>query len=120
MAKQQARVIEGMSNKSQTSDNYRNRVSKRERKAATTLGVAVIAFLVFWFPYNTMVIIDAFRNSISPPLVVDIMCWFAYSNSAINPLICSFFYPWFQKAMKVIVSCKMMKHDCSTMNLFSE
>ncbi|XP_065257314.1 trace amine-associated receptor 7a-like [Emys orbicularis] len=118
VAKRQARMIEMMSNNTQSSDNYSDRVSRRERKAAKTIGIAVIAFVVFWSPYSIIVITDAFFNFITPPLVFDIVVWFTYSNSAINPLIYSVFYPWFRKAMKVIVSCKMLQLDCSTMNLF--
>ncbi|XP_039387817.1 trace amine-associated receptor 7a-like [Mauremys reevesii] len=120
VAKQQARMIEMMSNNTQSSGNYNDRVRKRERKAAKTLGIAAIAFLVCWSPFFINVIIDAFLDFITPSLLFDIMVWFTYSNSAINPLIYSLFYPWFRKAMKVIVSCKMLRLDCSTMNLFIE
>uniref|UniRef100_K7F5S9 Trace amine-associated receptor 9-like n=1 Tax=Pelodiscus sinensis TaxID=13735 RepID=K7F5S9_PELSI len=120
VAKRQARMIEIMNNNTQSFENYSDRVAKRERKAAKTLGIAVIAFLIFWSPYFITVIIDAFLNFITPPLVFDIMVWVTYSNSAINPLIYSLFYPWFRKAMKVIVSCKIFRLDCSTMNLFTE
>ncbi|XP_053879867.1 trace amine-associated receptor 7a-like [Malaclemys terrapin pileata] len=119
VAKRQARMIEMMSNKIQSSGNYSDRGRKRERKAAKTLGIAAIAFLVCWSPFFISVIIDAFLNFITPPLLFDIMVWFTYSNSAINPLIYSLFYPWFRKAMKVIVSFKMLRLDCSTMNLFT-
>ncbi|XP_034622888.1 trace amine-associated receptor 7a-like [Trachemys scripta elegans] len=119
VAKRQARMIEMMSNNIQLPDTYSDRVSKRERKAAKTLGIAAIAFLVCWSPFFISVIIDAFLNFITPPLLFDIMVWFTYSNSAINPLIYSLFYPWFRKAMKVIVSFKMLRLDCSTMNLFT-
>uniref|UniRef100_A0A8C0G7I7 G-protein coupled receptors family 1 profile domain-containing protein n=1 Tax=Chelonoidis abingdonii TaxID=106734 RepID=A0A8C0G7I7_CHEAB len=119
VAKRQARMIEIMSNTTQLSD-FNNRLSRRERKAAKTLGVPVFAFLVFWSPLFITVIINAFLNFITPPLVIHIVVWFAYSNSAINPLIYSLFYPWFRKAMKVIVSCKILRFDCSTMSLFSE
>ncbi|KAM9154325.1 trace amine-associated receptor 7a-like [Pangshura tecta] len=120
VAKQQARMIEMMSNNTQSSGNYSDRVRKRERKAAKTLGIVAIAFLVCWSPFFINVIIDAFLDFITPPFLFDIMVWFTYSNSAINPLIYSLFYPWFRKAMKVIVSCKMFWLDCSTMNLFTE
>ncbi|XP_075779280.1 trace amine-associated receptor 7a-like [Pelodiscus sinensis] len=119
VVKRQARVIETMNN-TQSSENYSDRVAKRERKAAKILGIAVIAFLVLWTPYSITVMTDAFFNFIIPPLVFDIVVWFTYSNSAINPLIYSLFYPWFRKAIKVIVSCKILWLDCSTMNLFPE
>ncbi|XP_006136336.2 trace amine-associated receptor 9-like [Pelodiscus sinensis] len=119
VVKRQARMIE-TTNNTQSSENYSDRVAKRERKAAKTLGIAVIAFMVFWTPYTVTVIIDPFLNFITPAPVFDIMLWFTYSNSAVNPLIYSLFYPWFRKAMKVIVSCKIFWLDCSTMNLFPE
>nr|XP_048702260.1 trace amine-associated receptor 7a-like [Caretta caretta] len=119
VAKQQARMIE-RSNNTQSPDNYSDRVSRRERKAAKTLGIAVIAFLVCWSPFFITVIIDVFLNFITSPLLFDIVVWFTYSSSAINPLIYSVFYPWFRKAMKVILSCKMLRLNSSTMNLFPE
>ncbi|KAM9002906.1 trace amine-associated receptor 7a-like [Sarcophilus harrisii] len=117
VAKHQARKIEQMGNKMFSEGD---KVSKRERKAAVTLGIAVMAFLVFWSPYFITVMIDSFFNSIVPPLASDIMIWFAYSNSAINPLIYAFFYPWFRKAIKVVLSCKILWINCSSMNLFSD
>ncbi|XP_039386709.1 trace amine-associated receptor 9-like [Mauremys reevesii] len=120
VAKRQAKMIEMMSNNSQSSNNYSDRVGRRERKAAKTLGIPVIAFLVFWSPYLIVDIINVCLNFRTPPLAFDIVSWFTYSNSAINPLIYSLFYPWFRKAMKVIVSCKILCLDCSTMSLFSE
>uniref|UniRef100_A0A286Y5Z1 G-protein coupled receptors family 1 profile domain-containing protein n=1 Tax=Cavia porcellus TaxID=10141 RepID=A0A286Y5Z1_CAVPO len=121
IAKQQARKIESLSNKTATSsDSYKDRVARRERKAATTLGIAVIAFLISWSPYFIDSVIDAFLGFITPTYVFEILVWIAYYNSAMNPLIYAFFYPWFRKAIKLTVTGKLFRQNSSTINLFPE
>ena len=120
IAKQQARKIENLRSKTgRCSKSYQDRVAKRERKAARTLGVAVLAFLVSWLPYFLDSIIDAFLGFITPTYVYEILVWIAYYNSAMNPLIYAFFYPWFRKAIKFIVTGKVLRVNSSTVNLFS-
>ncbi|XP_004630375.1 trace amine-associated receptor 7a-like [Octodon degus] len=119
IAKQQARKIESLSNRTaKSSDSYKDRVARRERKAATTLGVAVIAFLISWLPYYIDSIIDAFLGFITPTYVYEILVWIAYYNSALNPLIYAFFYPWFRKAIKLIVTGQVFIQNSSAMKLF--
>ncbi|XP_068933248.1 trace amine-associated receptor 7a-like [Petaurus breviceps papuanus] len=121
VAKQQARKIESMNSKTESSsESYKARVSKRERKAAKTLGIAVIAFLISWFPYFIDSLIDAFLGFITPTYIYEILTWFAYYNSAMNPLIYAFFYPWFRRAIKLIVTGKVFRGHSSTIDLFSE
>ncbi|KAB1275125.1 Trace amine-associated receptor 7a [Camelus dromedarius] len=120
IAKQQARKIESVSNKTvRSSDSYRDRVAKRERKAAKTLGIAVVAFLISWLPYFVDSIIDAFLGFITPTYIYEILVWIAYFNSAMNPLIYAFFYPWFRKAIKLIVTGKALRENSSTIHLLS-
>uniref|UniRef100_F1MIP2 G-protein coupled receptors family 1 profile domain-containing protein n=1 Tax=Bos taurus TaxID=9913 RepID=F1MIP2_BOVIN len=120
IAKQQARKIENLRSKTgRCSNSYQDRVAKRERKAARTLGIAVLAFLVSWLPYFLDSIIDAFLGFITPTYVYEILVWIAYYNSAMNPLIYAFFYPWFRKAIKLIVTGKVLRENSSTVNLFS-
>ncbi|XP_039705841.1 trace amine-associated receptor 7a-like [Pteropus medius] len=121
IAKQQARKMESMSNKTVgSSDSYKDRVARRERKAARTLGIAVIAFLVSWLPYYIDSIIDAFLGFITPTYIFEILAWIAYYNSAMNPLIYALFYPWFRKAMKLIITGQVLRENSSTINLLSE
>ncbi|KAM8999651.1 trace amine-associated receptor 6-like [Sarcophilus harrisii] len=122
IVKFQARKIENTSSKgeSSSSDSYKARVAKRERKAAKTLGIAVIAFLISWLPYSLDSLIDAFLGFITPTYVYEICCWFTYYNSSVNPLIYAFSYPWFRKAIKLIITGKILQNDSSVMNLFSE
>uniref|UniRef100_A0A2K5PU31 Trace amine associated receptor 9 n=1 Tax=Cebus imitator TaxID=2715852 RepID=A0A2K5PU31_CEBIM len=94
VAKHQARKIESTASQAQSSsESYKERVAKRERKAAKTL------------------VIDAYMNFITPPYIYEILVWCVYYNSAMNPLIYAFFYPWFWK---------VLRSDSSTTNLFSE
>ncbi|XP_020842828.1 trace amine-associated receptor 8b-like [Phascolarctos cinereus] len=122
IAKFQARKTDNISGKgeSSSSESYKARVSKRERKASKTLGIAVIAFLISWLPYSLDSLIDAFLGFITPAYVYEICCWFAYYNSAVNPLIYAFFYPWFRKAINLIVTGKVLQNGSSAMNSFSE
>ncbi|XP_037699938.1 trace amine-associated receptor 9 [Choloepus didactylus] len=120
-AKHQAWKIESTASRAQSSsESYGERVAKRERKAPETLGIAVEAFLVSWLPYIIDAVIDAYMNFITPPYVYEILVWCVYCNSAVNPLIYAFFYPWFRKAVKLIVSGKVLRSGSSTINLFSE
>uniref|UniRef100_A0A8C6H4A9 Trace amine-associated receptor 7A n=1 Tax=Mus spicilegus TaxID=10103 RepID=A0A8C6H4A9_MUSSI len=121
IAKQQAQNIEKMSKQTaRASESYKDRVAKRERKAAKTLGIAVAAFLLSWLPYFIDSFIDAFLGFITPTYVYEILVWIAYYNSAMNPLIYAFFYPWFRKAIKLIVTGKILRENSSTTNLFPE
>ncbi|KAI4539259.1 hypothetical protein MG293_010651 [Ovis ammon polii] len=121
VARHQAKKIENTGSKTESSsDSYKSRVAKRERKAAKTLGITVIAFMISWLPYSIDSLIDAFMGFITPAYIYEICCWCAYYNSAMNPLIYALFYPWFRKAIKVIVSGRVFKNSSASMNLSSE
>uniref|UniRef100_A0A8C4LUK8 G-protein coupled receptors family 1 profile domain-containing protein n=1 Tax=Equus asinus asinus TaxID=83772 RepID=A0A8C4LUK8_EQUAS len=121
VARQQAKKIESTGGKTESSsDSYKSRVAKRERKAAKTLGVTVVAFTISWLPYSIDSLIDAFMGFITPAYIYEICCWGAYYNSAVNPLIYALFYPWFRKAIKVIVSGQVFQDSSASMNLFSD
>nr|XP_055041352.1 trace amine-associated receptor 4-like [Misgurnus anguillicaudatus] len=75
----------------------------RERKAAKTLALVMGVFFLCWLPYFIATAVDPFINFMTPPAVYEALFWFAYFNSACNPLIYGFFYPRFQKAFKTLI-----------------
>uniref|UniRef100_A0A7N6BNM1 G-protein coupled receptors family 1 profile domain-containing protein n=1 Tax=Anabas testudineus TaxID=64144 RepID=A0A7N6BNM1_ANATE len=88
-------------------------VKKSELKAARTLGVVVAVFLMCYCPYfclslsSSDIIMASSTNSVINFLVL--------LNSCLNPVIYAFFYPWFRKSVKLIVTLEILQpHSCQT------
>ncbi|XP_051780153.1 trace amine-associated receptor 1-like [Erpetoichthys calabaricus] len=95
---------------------------KSETKAARTLGIVVVVFMICWFPQLVLAayflyapVPDRYISTILSGLTL-----ISLINSGINPVIYAFFYPWFQQCMKLIVSRKIFCPGSSVINLFSE
>ncbi|XP_027879931.1 trace amine-associated receptor 13c-like [Xiphophorus couchianus] len=79
---------------------------RSELKAARTLGVLVVVYLMCYCPYYCYSIVDVNLTSTS---YVSILCFVFYSNSCLNPVIYALFYPWFRKAVKIIVTLQILQ-----------
>ncbi|XP_037646039.1 trace amine-associated receptor 13c-like [Sebastes umbrosus] len=80
--------------------------NKSEMKAARTLGVVVVVFLLCVCPY--------FGDALTGQDTLHIVFLF-YFNSCLNPMIYAFFYPWFRKSIKLIVTLKILQPgSCDT------
>jgi len=80
---------------------------RRENKAAKTLGVIMGAFLCCWLPFFTWYIYDALCGQLcpaTPPVVVSVLFWIGYVNSALNPLIYALFNRDFRHAFQRTLS----------------
>ncbi|XP_070832386.1 trace amine-associated receptor 13c-like [Chaetodon trifascialis] len=88
---------------------------KSELKAATTLGVVVVVFLICVCPYFCVALTgqDTMLNASSSAFII---CLF-YFNSCLNPVIYACFYPWFRKSIKLIVTLKILEADSSKTNM---
>ncbi|XP_057709014.1 trace amine-associated receptor 13c-like [Corythoichthys intestinalis] len=81
---------------------------KSELKAARTLGVLVLVFLACFCPYY----IDSVVNNSKKISQQKIFVLHLFSfNSCVNPLIYAFFYPWFRKAVRLIVTLRILRPD---------
>ncbi|XP_066554389.1 trace amine-associated receptor 1-like [Amia ocellicauda] len=92
----------------------------REHKAAKTLGIVMGVFIVCWLPFYIVNILYLCFNVMIPQVVTDAVICLSYINSTFNPLIYAFFYPWFQKALKLIVTLKIYHPNSSSKKLYTE
>uniref|UniRef100_A0A3Q2Q3D2 G-protein coupled receptors family 1 profile domain-containing protein n=1 Tax=Fundulus heteroclitus TaxID=8078 RepID=A0A3Q2Q3D2_FUNHE len=79
--------------------------NKSELKAARTLGVLVLVFLLCFCPYYCLSL--AAEDSFSSSTMFTLYYLF-YFNSSLNPMIYALFYPWFRKTVKLMVTLKIL------------
>ncbi|XP_054471818.1 trace amine-associated receptor 13c-like [Anoplopoma fimbria] len=77
------------------------KTKKSELKAARTLGVVVVLFLICFCPFYMVSLVG---DSLLSHSYVSFVLYLFYFNSCLNPLIYAVFYPWFRKAAKRIVT----------------
>ncbi len=82
---------------------------KSEMKAARTLGVVVVVFLICLCPYYCVALTGQ-DNLLNVSSAAFVICLF-YFNSCLNPVIYAFFYPWFRKSIKLIFTLKILQPD---------
>uniref|UniRef100_A0A671TN87 G-protein coupled receptors family 1 profile domain-containing protein n=2 Tax=Sparus aurata TaxID=8175 RepID=A0A671TN87_SPAAU len=80
-------------------------VKSSEMKAARTVGVILLVFVLCLLPYYSSSIAGQDTTSVASSVQI----WLFYCNSSFNPLIYAFFYPWFRKSVKVIVSLQILQ-----------
>lgn len=88
---------------------------KSEKKAARTLGVVILVFLMGFCPYYYPSL--AGQNISNSSSSWAIATWLLYLTSCLNPLIYTFFYPWFRKTIKFIVTLKILEKDSSRVHI---
>ncbi|XP_026232420.1 trace amine-associated receptor 4-like [Anabas testudineus] len=88
-------------------------MKKSELKAARTLGVVVVVFLICYSPYYCLCLTG--RDILIGSSTEAFMSFVMYFNSCLNPVIYALFYPWFRKAVKHIVTFQILQPgSCET------
>nr|XP_043875601.1 trace amine-associated receptor 13c-like isoform X1 [Solea senegalensis]XP_043875653.1 trace amine-associated receptor 13c-like isoform X1 [Solea senegalensis] len=80
---------------------------KSEIKAARTLGIVLVVFLLCSCPYHCFAI--AAEAALLGASYSIIMIWLVYLNSTFNPVIYVFFYPWVRKTIKHIFTLQILQ-----------
>ena len=88
---------------------------KSEMKAARTLGVVVVLFLICLCPYYCVALTGQ-DNLLSASSAAFVLCLY-YFNSCLNPVVYAFCYPWLRKSIKLIVTFKILQPDSSEVNI---
>ncbi|KAM4557841.1 trace amine-associated receptor 13c-like [Odontesthes bonariensis] len=90
------------------------KTKKSELKAARTLGVLMIVFLICFIPYYCVSLVGAdLPNSSSASFV----SFLFLLNSCLNPVIYALFYPWFRKAVKFILTLQILQPGSCQANI---
>ncbi|XP_007542117.1 trace amine-associated receptor 13c-like [Poecilia latipinna] len=82
------------------------RAKASELKAARTLGILVFVYLMCYCPFYCYTLVEVSLTTTSP---TPYLFFLFYFNSCLNPVIYSLFYPWFRKAVKVIVTLQILQ-----------
>ncbi|KAM9346924.1 trace amine-associated receptor 4-like [Symphorus nematophorus] len=88
---------------------------KSELKAARTLGVVVAVFVVCYSPYYCLTLTGG--NILIGSSTEAFMSFLMYFNSCLNPVIYALLYPWFRKAIRLIVTLQILKPGSCEANM---
>lgn len=90
-------------------------VMRSEIKAARTLGVVIFVFLMCYSPYYCVSLTG--KDILIGTTTEVFMMYLMYCNSCLNPVIYAFFYPWFKKTIRLIVTLKILQGDTREANI---
>ncbi|XP_032365441.1 trace amine-associated receptor 13c-like [Etheostoma spectabile] len=86
------------------------KAKKSQLKAARNLGVLVVVFIICYSPFYCASLAGEV-NALSASYVLFVF----FCNSSLNPVIYAFLYPWFRKAVKLIVTLQILQPgSCET------
>ncbi|XP_029980985.1 trace amine-associated receptor 13c-like [Sphaeramia orbicularis] len=88
--------------------------NKSELKAARSLGVLVVVFLICFCPYYCVYLAADTSVTVTVYFYLKFLMFF---NSCLNPLIYSLFYPWFRKSVKQIFTMQILQPDSRNINI---
>uniref|UniRef100_A0A3B3TE40 G-protein coupled receptors family 1 profile domain-containing protein n=1 Tax=Paramormyrops kingsleyae TaxID=1676925 RepID=A0A3B3TE40_9TELE len=86
--------------------NTPDSTTRRERKAAKTLGIILGAYLLCWLPFFIANLAHPLLGYSINSWVMELVLWLGYANSALNPILYAFFNAAFRHAFANILGCR--------------
>uniref|UniRef100_A0A3Q3B4J3 Trace amine-associated receptor 13c-like n=1 Tax=Kryptolebias marmoratus TaxID=37003 RepID=A0A3Q3B4J3_KRYMA len=114
VAVSQARAMRSQNTAVTRQHSVNLKTKKSELKAARTLGVLVIVYLICWCPFYCYSVVEVDLTSTS---YTSFLFFLFYFNSCVNPVIYALFYPWFRKAVKLIATLQILHPDSCEANI---
>ncbi|XP_054643455.1 trace amine-associated receptor 13c-like [Dunckerocampus dactyliophorus] len=112
VAVSQARAMRSHVTSVKLQHSVKGRAKKSELKAARTLGVLVLVFLMSFCPYY---IVNLTGDSKMTSSAAQYVLYLYGLNSGLNPLIYALFYPWFRRAVRHVVTLHILQPgSCQT------
>uniref|UniRef100_A0A3Q3QE23 G-protein coupled receptors family 1 profile domain-containing protein n=1 Tax=Monopterus albus TaxID=43700 RepID=A0A3Q3QE23_MONAL len=90
---------------------------KSELKAARTLGVVVVVFLICLCPSYCIAFTGQDKLMDASSAAFGIWFYWYYFNSCLNPMIYALLYHWFRKSVKLIVTLKILQPGSCEANM---
>uniref|UniRef100_A0A8C4RH41 G-protein coupled receptors family 1 profile domain-containing protein n=1 Tax=Erpetoichthys calabaricus TaxID=27687 RepID=A0A8C4RH41_ERPCA len=121
VARRHVKAIQGLAAERESGEQRKNnRFLRKQHKAAKTISIVIFIFILSWFPAYLYSFLGSFNLIFFFKKTYNILIEIGLLNSALNPIIYGFFYPWFWKAFKILVTCRIFWPESSTSNLFSK
>ncbi|XP_047210664.1 trace amine-associated receptor 13c-like [Girardinichthys multiradiatus] len=90
-------------------------VTRSEWKAARSLAIVIAVFIMCYFPFFYPSLEG--KDTSSSLSYFSALTWIMLLNSCMNPIIYVLFYPWFRKAIKLILTLKIQQPDSCDMKM---
>jgi len=83
----------------------------QEYKGCIIVGIIMLAFVICWLPFFTLVLADTISQLVGSPIhypewLFELFIWLGYANSCTNPLIYTMINKDFRQAFRDILTCK--------------